>query len=193
MSCHDVKVSIGDLELDVDTAKTYLERCFPGEPIIFDDRNIDFPPKSYISVGVSKSGTVLFANKIDHLDLPDACIFNSDYAVAYFKREYPGIQIRFHGISCPEFPYPKRIPFIDLGIDGGGMVVGATMRDRAALPIKSLLLDLKTAEKYLKKCYPTTQLRYSGLLFRPFTVSCPYIDIGIDETGKVVFAQHRYS
>jgi hypothetical protein len=196
MSDHDVTLSLGPLSLDVDTAKKYFERCFPGEDIIFSNNNISNnnisnEPKSYISVGVSRVGTVLFANKINKLEIPNKSYLSSDDAESYLRREYPGVQIRFCGLPCGEFPYPKRIPFIDVGLDGTGHVVFATMRDRVSLPVKSLLLDLNTAEKYLKKCYPDTQLRYSGLMFGPFPHQkrTPYIDVGVDGTGTVLFAK----
>lgn len=45
---------------------------------------------------------------------------------AYYRKKYPGVQIRFHGLMFGKFPHSKRIPFIAICVDGGGLPVGVT-------------------------------------------------------------------
>lgn len=191
MSKHEIALSVKHLSLDPDTAKRYLEKCYPGTRIIFSDDDVPCGLESYISVGVNLHNKVLFANKVEKLKLPTIHSYlSTDIAEVYLKHRYPGIQIRFSGLCCPDFPHPKRIPFISVAVDGTGCVISATMMDRALLHIKYLLLDANTIEKYLRKCYPDAQIRFSGLMYGPFPhpKRNPYISVGVDSIGTVISA-----
>ena len=59
------------------------------------------------------------------LDVPK--LLKDESIEEYLRKTYPGVQIRFCGLGCGEFPHPKRIPYISADIDGCGYLLGATM------------------------------------------------------------------
>ena len=187
----EVLLDIKHLSLDLDTAKRYLKQCYPNLDIKLSEESSQIDLKQYISVGVSSNNKVLFANIVKKLNLPKSSShLTSDIAETYLRQRYPASQIRFCGLSCPEFPYKKCVPFISVAIDGTGNVVSATSFDRIRLPIKPLLLNANTAEKYLKLCYPEHQVRLHGLMYGafPYQERFPYISVYVDGSGVVLGA-----
>jgi hypothetical protein len=61
----------------------------------------------------------------ENLEIPHN-IDDAEKAEKYFRERYPGIQIRFAGLMYSEFPHEKRIPYINILIDGSGYPIGAS-------------------------------------------------------------------
>lgn len=59
------------------------------------------------------------------LVVPNELLGHSDKFDELCRQTYPGIQIRYCGLQCGEFPHPKRIPYIQIALDGCGYIVGA--------------------------------------------------------------------
>ena len=65
---------------------------------------------------------------IDHYKLSIPKYLNTgDKVEFFFRKKYPGIQIRFAGLGYGKFPHKERIPYIMIRVDGASYPIDATL------------------------------------------------------------------